>query len=285
MAGGETLGGPSESEFMSSFHQSDFISPFRPGENIICKDAGPNNETRFLEKIKKSIEPPLFLGYSESLKKLKRIIMILEKKIMHPLPMHQAPAQGTLLVFRAALVAQYRTIEKLNNETINCDVPWDRITGFPTHTTIIADAQKFCELFRVPPLIEILLRSLRSWTAFSEQEFKCCCGKGWKMRTLFLEVMLNYSFETTENGLMIKQIVGIKSNDRKHLQEHYDQKRGSRVFGDLVIVGEETGEICLKDESRLFLNFLAGWYSDQFEYKEFRERVRLAAGTLKLWQE
>lgn len=288
MAEEECHGDPRRDEplgFQSSFYKSDFVSPFRPGENIICREPSPalaqsENEAKLLEKIKKAIEPPVFLTYKESLTKLEEIITLLHNAITHPPPMRRPTAENALIILCAACIAQFHTIKKLNNETINCDVPWDQRTGFPVHSTIIADAQKFCELFHPPPCLETLLRSLSRWTTFSHEEFKCCCGRGWKLRILFLEIMVNTFLDVTEKGLMIKQIVGIKSDDRKHLQEHYNQKRGSHIFHDLVIVGEEASVVCVMD-NKLSSHFLISWYSDQFDHEEFRKKVRSLSLVLK----
>lgn len=271
MAGGECLG-PAP---------ADLKSPFCPGENIICTE----KEAKLFEKIKKDIEPPIFLGYKESLEKLHTIITVLFNEIENPPPMSRPTEQNALLILLSAFIAQYYTIKKLNDEVINCCVPWDQRTGLPTHSTIIADAQKFCELFRPPPFLELILCSLFQWTLFTRQEFKCCCGRGWKMRTITIEIMINFFIGVTEKDLVIKQIVGIKSDDRKHLQEHYDRKRGSRTFNDLVIVGEEVSAVCM-EENRRFLQFYSSWYSNQFAYQEFRDAIQSLKGILKaLWQE
>lgn len=276
---GEGLGRGAALGFQSSFHNND----------IIIKDEMPalahaDNDTAFLEKIKKDIEPPVFLTYKESLIKLREILTLFRDVITHPPPMRRPTAENALIILWAACIAQFHTIKKLNNETINCDVPWDQRTGLPTNSTIIADSQKFCELFHPPPLLETLLRSLSQWTIFSREEFGCCCGRGWKLRILSLDVMVNVFLDVTEKGMAVKQIVGIKSDDRKHLQEHYNQKRGSRVFHDLVIVGEETSVIDARN-NQLSWHFNASWYSDQFEHEEFREKVRSLSGVLEtLWQ-
>ena len=48
--------------------------------------------------------------------------------------------------------------------------------------------------------------------------------------------MINNILKVEQDSLIVKLIIGIKSDDQSHLNEHYDVKKQSMVFDDLFIV-------------------------------------------------
>ena len=166
----------------------------------------------------KSINPPLkFLDWQTALAEL--------KTITDSFPTKQCESQIEFLpslAWYALLIAGYRALSRLNDEHINCAVLWDPETGFPSHASVIADAEHYSSFADISTRSKALLQSFKEWTPFTKETLQCCCGSSsLKLRSVDMELMINHSIKCEGNALTITQRIGVRSSDMKHLGNHY----------------------------------------------------------------
>ena len=166
----------------------------------------------------KPINPPLeFRDWQTTLTELKAII--------DSFPAKQREGQIEFLpslAWYALLIAAHRALSHLNDEHINCAVLWDPETGFPSQASIIADAEHYSSFADISPRAKALLQSFKEWTPFTKETLQCCCGSSsLKLRPVDMELMINHSVKREGNVLVITQRIGVRSNDMKHLRNHY----------------------------------------------------------------
>jgi len=210
-----------------------------------------------------------FLNYKESIERIQKIIDSLGHQIDNDLPQVIRP---TLICLYAVLKAQLKVIEYLNDEYLNCGMPWDEETGFPSPPSMIADAERYIDFFKPDKAIEIILRSFFEWTLFSQEKFICCCGN-FSPRSVSLDLMLNCRLGSTIEGLKIKQLFGVKSDDKKHLIHHYDdKKKPSRVIDDLIIIFSSHGSLRVNENKIELCESFDSERVEQFNLDEFIAR-------------
>jgi len=81
-----------------------------------------------------------------------------------------------------------------------------------------------------------VLNSFSAWTLISRDKIPCCCGQGWKTRTVEIEVCLNHVLKVDGKTLTVKQLVGVKSEDKDHAVNHYDFQSASKAVDGLRII-------------------------------------------------
>jgi len=232
-----------------------------------------NNIVTDLKEI--DLKPIEFLGHRESLIKLRVILgdtVIALNKLIRP-------DSGCLInnVFIVALKAQFKVLEYLNDQHLNCSIPWDKRTGLPSHPSMIADAQKYTKFFQCSEGLKSVLDSLLGWSFFAKEELLCCCGGSLlKPRNVSFDVMLNHSFRidyTDDNFyLVVKQLVGIRCSNKGHLKNHYNFGKMSRVTDDLSMILISEGGL-RKYHEEIFSRFYLTQKADQFNLEEFSRRI------------
>lgn len=154
-----------------------------------------------------------------------------------------------LVALRIALFAQLRAIEHLNDQYFNCAVPWDSRIGLPSYPTLAADAKKFGDLSDLSKddKLRVILDSFSSWAFLLRGSMKCSCGN-WGLEAVDYEIWLNHVLGIEDNGLSIEQLVGVRSNNRRHLKHHYQIKRQSKQDPNLHIIWESKDWVKVSDE-------------------------------------
>lgn len=189
-----------------------------------------------------------FMYYQEAIKKLEETKKILKEKVekQNQYQYYFMPAWTFLL----AISAEIKVLETVNKDYFNSPVAWDTEINLTSHPTLIADAAKICDILPAEDGVKIILNSFRGWTLFCAEEIKCYCGeKGFSARKVALEIWLNHILCREKNYLIIKQFAGIRTDDLKHLKEHYAKL-------------EETTELKkFYKESRLWSNVNLVWCS------------------------
>lgn len=156
----------------------------------------------------------------------------------------------TLLIFSHIAV-----IRHLNDGFLECDVPWDEEVGLPSHPTLAADAESYVKIFKPEDeRLKSTLRSFSGWSCFASQKIPCACGN-WRMklREISVDVMVNHIFEKKDGKLLIKELIGVRSPDTEHLQNHYDVKVPSEVEDGLIIPSRSQAILEVK-ENKIFLS-------------------------------
>lgn len=177
---------------------------------------------------------PEFVNYKEAARRLEGIGECFESgKLSRLTPDEWYPA----FLLELLVSAQRDTLYRANDEHISCPVPWSAETGFPSHPTMIADAGQFAKLSDCPEFQKPLINSFVSWTLFSGETVSCCCGRG--LREIAAEIVLNNVLGAADGGLLIKQFIGIRSDDVNHLRGHYgESSRQSKASGNIWVVYE-----------------------------------------------
>lgn len=137
------------------------------------------------------------------------------------------------MCFAIALKAQAIVLEKINSEALQSPVCWEEDLDFPSLPTLSADAG-FLE--------EALAKSFSHWTELWEETLeKCYCGSFFRKghgRNVKIKIMINHCLEAMGKTILIKQYIGIKTDDLEHARHHYNLAKESRVEKDLIIVWE-----------------------------------------------
>src|SRR3989344_4531723 len=163
------------------------------------------------------------------LEKIKLSLSILAKKHL------------PLLAYTVLLEAAINNILRRNNKMFYFPIPWETDMGLPSQPSLIADARHYCRVNNLSETSGIIVDSFAEWRLFKEQKIFCCCGKGSvisRERIVPIEIVLHHpiSIDREAYTIEIKQLVGIRSTDRDHIENHYDLRRDSRVNSDISII-------------------------------------------------
>lgn len=177
--------------------------------------------------------PISILNPPEAITRIDRLIETVDKRCSK---VGQPNRFVTLSLFLMALIAQKKVIRHLNDENFFCQVPWDNKINMPSHPSLAADVVKYGDLFGASQHLKAFLDSFFEWTLLQRQDMECCCGGSMKLRPVSLEIMINTILKVENNELLIKFLLGIKSNDSSHLANHYSFSQQSEVIDDLHII-------------------------------------------------
>lgn len=215
------------------------------------------------------LKPIEFFGYDDSISKLKNILEVgsYDNNII------------TLL-----LKAQMKVLGYLNDQHVNCPVPWDKRTGLPSHPSMIADAQKYVKFFQCSAGFKSVLDSFLGWSLFAEEKLLCCCGGSLlKPRNVSFDVMLNHALRADRIGydyfLVVKQLVGVRCNNKGHLKNHYNFGKMSQVMDDLSMIFIVEAGFNLKSK-QICCNHISSRMADQFNLEEFSRRIASVVGEI-----
>lgn len=208
------------------------------------------------------LKPIEFLDYQESIARIKNILGV------------DMSGSNTVTLI---LKAQMKVLEYLNDNHLNCPVPWDKRTGLPSHPSMVADAGKYTKLFQCSDGLKSVLDSFLGWSLFAREELLCCCGGSLlKPRNVSFDIMLNHALRVDQIGddyfLVVKQLVGVRCSNKWHLKNHYNFGQMSQVLDDLSMIF--VGEIgfCLKPYG-IDHRFISSQKADQFNLEEFSRRI------------
>lgn len=129
-------------------------------------------------------------------------------------------------------------------------IPWEKDTGFPSHPSLVADARHYCQTNNSDESTNLIVNSFAGWQMFWKKKVFCCCGKGRVGRLerfVPIEIVIHHPIhiDRESNCLTVKQLVGIKSADRDHIEKHYNLRRESRVDKNISIVRTDSVKIAL----------------------------------------
>ncbi len=165
--------------------------------------------------------PPEFLDWRESIRRMAEIRASLKTALDEKSAQKREfiPAWALWLEMGAAI----KTLETVNSDALNCAVPWNKKTGFPSLPSMVADARKYAETLKNghKPLA-LILDSFCAWTPIFKGSVECCCGApGFKFRKVEYEVAINYGLSAENGEVAVIQLVGIKTDDIAHLKTHF----------------------------------------------------------------
>lgn len=146
-----------------------------------------------------------------------------------------------LMAYTVLLDAAINHLTHSQNKMFYFPIPWEIETGLPSHPSLIADARHYCQSSGLSNTTRIIVDSFAEWRVFQQQRIFCCCGKGFvisRERIVPIEIVIHHPINVDRgtNTLEIKQLVGIRSTDRDHIENHYDLRRDSRVNSDISII-------------------------------------------------
>lgn len=132
-----------------------------------------------------------------------------------------------------ALKAQAIVLEKVNSEALQSTVCWDENLDFPSLPILAADSG-FLE--------KALAKSFSHWVEIWEETLeKCYCGSFFRKghgRSVKIKIVINHCLESNKRSILVKQFIGIKTDDLQHARHHYNLAKESRVDKDVIIVWE-----------------------------------------------
>lgn len=245
------------------------------------------------------LAPPKPIHYKEAIERLKKI----SEQLKQELNKHNLYDILASRAFSIFLDAEIKTLEYLNDENLNCFVPWDESIGLPSPPTMIADVKKYAEdkLLICPPrdfsgspfipgvtvvvkprsiidhFLYSLLNSFYGWTRLSEEIFpSCVCStNNLNGRKAELEIMMNHVMRLEDNALLIKELVGVRTDD-EHFEKHFKMQKPSARDPNLYIVWICTNKIsCSGGTVKIFP--LSKESDDTFNAQKLEKIMQLAA--------
>lgn len=138
------------------------------------------------------------------------------------------------------------------NKILYFPIPWETDTGLPSHPSLVADARHYCRAHHLDAAAGVIVGSFAEWQIFQRQKIFCCCGKSsviYRERTVPIEIVMHHPVivDRKSGTLEIKQLVGIRSTDRDHIENHYDLRRDSRVDDNISIIRTASVQVGVSD--------------------------------------
>ena len=176
------------------------------------------------------------------------------------------------LAFYLALQAQAKTLEYLNDKHVNCGLAWDEDIGLPSLPSLIADVGSYIRYFNPQGGLHMLLESFCGWSLFEKEEISCCCGsRSFKLRKVALEIMFNHILEVQESSVVVKQFLGVRTDDLNHLEHHYNFKKQSQRIDNLYMIWLCRNEV--KNNGSLEIEYLGSEQAEVFNLPGFQNRI------------
>ncbi len=172
-----------------------------------------------------------FVDYLNSIRRLNLILKQLEAKKIYEADL-----------WRLVFSAERDVLKSINGKYLQSALAWNRRTRLPSHPTLIADLQKYIEIFKPTGWKKALLQSFVNWTYLGHQTIQCACGRGSKTRTVKLDIALRTLMRVEDGALVLTQMVGIKSDDKAHLIHHYGCNSDKKPIDGHVVVFELESE-------------------------------------------
>lgn len=172
-----------------------------------------------------------------------------------------------------------RVMKKLiGNENITCDIPWDEILGLPSHPVLAADTRSYPRIFKPKDSrIEALCESFSGWSLYATQKELCACNSRLKVNELTIEILVNHILKSEGDKLLLKQFIGLRSEDRKRLEKHYyEDKVPSRFVDSLLIISDVSATFSLEDGFKALT-----WATnppEQFKIDKFQAQIASIVG-------
>src|SRR3989338_4427694 len=108
-------------------------------------------------------QPPLpveWLNSAESKKRIADILLRMEHSGSNRAPSMSKSDPLLRSLVKLVVFCHGRTVEKLNTAALNSAIPWDTRTKFPSHPTLVADAEVFTKVCRLrDENIRVIVRS------------------------------------------------------------------------------------------------------------------------------
>lgn len=178
-----------------------------------------------------------------------------------------------LMAYTVLLDAAVNHLAHSQNKMFYFPIPWEIETSLPSHPSLIADARHYCRSNNLSDTTGIIVDSFAEWRLFRQQRIFCCCGKGSiisRERIVPIEIVIHHpiSIDRESNTLEIKQLVGIRSADRDHIENHYSLRRDSLVDHNISIINSSYVKINIDN-----LELLASGeeYAQQFDVNFFKK--------------
>lgn len=157
-----------------------------------------------------------------------------------------------IMAYGILIDAAINHLEQGQNKMFYFPIPWEKDTGLPSHPSLIADARHYCRNNNTTETKGLIVDSFAEWRLFQKTSIFCCCGKGSvcsRERIVPIEIVIHHPIHADgkANILEIKQLVGIKTADRDHTENHYDLRQDSRVNSNISIVSTSSAKISLTD--------------------------------------
>lgn len=203
------------------------------------------------EIFKESFVPPKFIGWREACERLEKIRRVLRDLLEKERALEFLPAR----CFYIALLGELLVLRMINDDKLNCHVPWCENIGFVSLPTFSADVGKASEFVGENRALKAVLKSFIGWQVFSKEVKEgCACGMNmWKTRDVPYDVLVNHAAVSSAGGVFIKQFFAIRSEDAKFREEHFNNKNGklrnlSNVLADANIIWVAENKIVFEEK-------------------------------------
>lgn len=203
-----------------------------------------------LEVFKESFVPPKFIDWREACERLEKIRRSLRELLEKETTLVALPAR----CFYIALLGEMLVLCMINDDKLNCPVPWCEDIGFVSLPTLSADVGKAAEFVGENRALKAVLKSFIGWQVFSKEVKEgCACGMNmWKTRDVPYEVCVNHVSTQAGGMVLVRQFFAIRSEDAKFREEHFNGKNAkhrnpSNVLADTNIVWIAENQIVFEE--------------------------------------
>jgi len=214
---------------------------------------------------------PEIVNPEDTVKRIKKISIQLEEQLRFS-EVCGSPKYVSIVMYYLALRAQVKIIRYLNDEHLSCPIIWSGATGLPSHPSMAADVRKFIDKFETLDLLKAVLLSFSEWTIIQSENFLCCCGKDSRQIKVQLDIMINNALRTSNGRLIVKKIIGIRSDNEDHLINHYNFREKSKVDSNIYKIWICENTICVTD-GRVEIEHICSECTEQFDVLKFSSLV------------
>ena len=176
-----------------------------------------------------------------------------------------------------ALNAQIKILLALNqNPNLTSRVYFDDVSGLPSFSNMAADLISYCGRFEPEPILKAVLDSFSGWAVLGVQKFEGCRCSGEPVN-LELKMRVHHSHEIKDGKFFIEQLLGIESENKEHLERHYNKfSQKSKTGENIVIVAVSKASIKLVGE------YGDGWHEFAVEEEKHSDEIDINAWRLFL---
>ena len=181
-----------------------------------------------------------------------------------------------LKAYAIALQAQADVLPVLNsNPLLISRVYFEEAFNLPLYRSMLADLISYCRKLEPEAMLKAVLDSFSGWSVLEIQKFEGCRCSGDPVN-LDLKIRAHHSHEIRDGKFFIEQLLGVESENKIHLEKHYNgfSRKSVAAEDSIQIVSISRASIQLQGEHD---HVLRNCYEFKVEEESCSEEIDIEA--------
>jgi len=181
-----------------------------------------------------------------------------------------------LKAYAIALQAQADVLPVLNsNPLLISRVYFEEAFNLPSYSSMSADLISYCRKLEPKAMLKAVLDSFSGWAILGIQKFEGCRCSGDPVN-LELKIRAHHSHEIKDGKFFVEQLLGIESENKEHLEKHYNgfSRKSVASENNIQIVSISRASIKIKGE---YDHVLRNSYEFKVEEERCSEEIDVEA--------